>query len=468
MEKTAVSAEEHQFMILISKDLYSVMDCVSAFVDFEWKKGVVLDHEETSVKRLVFFPDESSELMIPVHHLHVSKFWDEVSGTWRPCGFWFFLCSVKKLEQQGDSQLWDKLVFEAAWDNIFVAGAQDLWCTDSLHTECLPIKFFNGSPAKEGMPTRAIVSQQNQGIPAHSSYSGHGGLLKGSDSERKVASQRYSLHPCMVVIRHIHEKDAWRVQKPQPASKACKNVKPCEMMLSQESQKPLWKEVIYPAEYSLETISEYCIHSGDMKNIVDMKLEKGSALKAKMHLSFIGWKIESKQDRRSMRIRYVSPEGKSYYSLRSSCMSLMDHQRRQNNSNSKLTAPSSKNACCTTSIIQDNYSIPCQRKLITGNMKSTVHGASKIADVVIERGYFPEAVRKYVEYGSKSRKHGWTDLSEGIKQVRSKAKMHLAYEGWQFWIFASLQTACKEWIERDDAMSNASASLGEPSEVKNT
>ncbi|XP_058110264.1 uncharacterized protein LOC131253321 [Magnolia sinica] len=266
----------------------------------------------------------------------------------------------------------------------------------------------------------------------------------------------------------------------------CKEVESCNALRGVESLEPMWREVITRAEYSPESITEYCAHNGHGKDITNIKLKQGSALKVKMHLSFMGWKIESKRDRWCVRTRYVSPDGKSYYSLRKACMDLKDQQSICDHLGFKFGAPLAVTFLPDpTSLAREqqgsegNFSPPCRRNQAIGPTKSGGLAVPDLGDVVFERECFPEAVIKYTQYGSSKRKHGQAGLNEDINQVRLKAKKHLSYEGWRFWYvpkkgrrelrygspdgktFPSLLTACKEWMERGSAKSDAVISMGD-------
>ncbi|KAI3682369.1 hypothetical protein L1987_82301 [Smallanthus sonchifolius] len=88
--------------------------------------------------------------------------------------------------------------------------------------------------------------------------------------------------------------------------------------------------VSYQPEHNPEAITNYCsdgVKTGRSKNpdVQDM------ILKAKKHLSAIGWSffyVYKNQDRREL--RYCSPGGRSYYSLRSACQSLVVSSKIQN------------------------------------------------------------------------------------------------------------------------------------------
>ncbi|KAK9050437.1 hypothetical protein SSX86_030593 [Deinandra increscens subsp. villosa] len=86
--------------------------------------------------------------------------------------------------------------------------------------------------------------------------------------------------------------------------------------------------VKYQPEFNPEAIINYCsndVLSGRSKN-PDVK---DLILKVKKHLSSIGWSFfffHRNPDRREL--RYRSPAGRFYYSLRTACQSLLDHQGR--------------------------------------------------------------------------------------------------------------------------------------------
>lgn len=82
------------------------------------------------------------------------------------------------------------------------------------------------------------------------------------------------------------------------------------------------ENVKYQPEYNPEAIMTYCltdVKPGRSKN-------QDVIMKAKKHLSAIGWSffyIYKSQDRREL--RYRSPAGRMYYSLRTACKSVVDH-----------------------------------------------------------------------------------------------------------------------------------------------
>ncbi|XP_038980228.1 uncharacterized protein LOC103711112 isoform X2 [Phoenix dactylifera] len=93
-----------------------------------------------------------------------------------------------------------------------------------------------------------------------------------------------------------------------------------------------WKPVKIEAEYSPEAISLYApgLESGmpQLRRLRPTNLNHDNLrLKVKKHLLALGWKIEIKRDA-IVRLRFCSPEGKTYYSLYQVCCDLLKgHQK---------------------------------------------------------------------------------------------------------------------------------------------
>ncbi|KAL5984333.1 hypothetical protein ACLOJK_018437 [Asimina triloba] len=130
--------------------------CVDAFIDDAWWEGVIFDHQEYLVERLVFFPDQGDQHRVNAIRLRITQDWDEASGEWRCRGNWCFLELLEKFVLEGplpvsarqiwydlrtsvdfkhgilewtyeERSLWSKLVFEAVQENM--NAALGLACT---------------------------------------------------------------------------------------------------------------------------------------------------------------------------------------------------------------------------------------------------------------------------------------------------------------------------------------------------
>ncbi|XP_038999126.1 uncharacterized protein LOC120124542 [Hibiscus syriacus] len=152
------------------------------------------------------------------------------------------------------------------------------------------------------------------------------------------------------------------------------------------------------------------------------------------HLLYQGWKMESKQDGKLIRRRYVSPTGHLYYSLYQICLDLTNHSR--------------KHICLN---IKDVHVEPNVNHL--GVVEPNIRG------LFVEQEYFPEAVLDW--------SMAELDMIRRCKRsyMTLKAKKHLSWLGWAFHyassngrrylyytsprgrMYQSLREACKNCIK---------------------
>ncbi|KAK9127451.1 hypothetical protein Syun_016248 [Stephania yunnanensis] len=90
---------------------------------------------------------------------------------------------------------------------------------------------------------------------------------------------------------------------------------------------PANEKVLPGAACFPDAIDNYLLLSQKGDNICHKKLEavdkKSATSNVRMHLSYLGWKIESKRDKRMERLRYISPDGnRVHYSLVQVCTEL--------------------------------------------------------------------------------------------------------------------------------------------------
>lgn len=74
--------------------------CVDALLDDAWWEGVLLDNDEDSEERVVFFPDEGDEQKFHVKQLRVAQDWDESEGTWSVRGHWVLATMRENFERE--------------------------------------------------------------------------------------------------------------------------------------------------------------------------------------------------------------------------------------------------------------------------------------------------------------------------------------------------------------------------------
>ncbi|KAG9453491.1 hypothetical protein H6P81_006395 [Aristolochia fimbriata] len=165
--------------------------------------------------------------------------------------------------------------------------------------------------------------------------------------------------------------------------------------------------------------------------------------KVKKHLLFLGWKIESKQDKSCLRIRLVSPTGKNYYSLHGACVGLDKHEIMDQASANYCR--SAANCSVTKKVNEEFYETidPAHNSLKeledTQKESGMLLGQSKQETPIypfvdIGKEYCPEAVVNYAKRKSymKGKRKRNLELEESVVNLRSEAKMHLSFIGWRF------------------------------------
>ncbi|KAK6935716.1 Agenet-like domain [Dillenia turbinata] len=206
-------------------------------------------------------------------------------------------------------------------------------------------------------------------------------------------------------------------------------------------------DILPGAEFCPHAVTEYVLMH-DVK-----KRPKGSlARNVRKHLESLGWKIESRRD--SAQMRYISPDGNVYYSLLQVCQDLRE----------------------STVDISTQISEGDQETLFSGSYKAfsplfleqpqvqkvkPLPAASR--SLVIEPSYCPQAVVDWYMYDPKKTRINRSGHKN--KDIRVKARNHLAILGWKFnyvkynsrkelrytspegKTYISLRTACKGCIE---------------------
>lgn len=225
------------------------------------------------------------------------------------------------------------------------------------------------------------------------------------------------------------------------------------------------------------------------------------------HILYLGWTIETKKDVYCKRFRYVSPQGRTFNSLRRVCNYLKNEADRKpleggakpvNASNSVLRlclpAPTS-----LPKQLEDGKQEKKRGRPSLGNgtvkpqkkkMGSPSLGCARVEHqrkkrrrapngyVKVEKEFCLEAVRDYSGYVFMCGKMEVGNANVDLNVLRMKAKKHLAAEGWKFWnidkagrkelryespegnVYISLQTACKGYVEKSNELFNTSISGG--------
>ncbi|KAE8735618.1 putative 20G-Fe(II) oxidoreductase [Hibiscus syriacus] len=425
--------------------------CIDVWYNDAWWEGVILDHEYDSEKRRVFFPDLGDEMTAEIDKLRITQDWNDFKEEWQQRGTWLFLelieqygqewflsVSVKQfwydLREKEDfhnvrewtfscESLWKELVLEVIKDNhkitvdhlVKVLGLPGSSQPESESQEELDIPDADvsmGTDANLGdtfvlvknqvnitllSPDTAIIppsqNKPSSGQLMHVFKDGNNVLAKPNEPcvDNSVCSLPEALMvspsvadgiSCICSVTSNEEFSGTDTDMAERRAKhAGLNVTATWM--------PADTELVSKAESCPDAIAKY-IHAGKKPN-------NSLLTNVRKHLLYQGWKMESKQDGKLIRWRYVSPTGHLYYSLYQICLDLTDHSR--------------KHICSNTKDVEPNINHLCD---IEPNIRR----------LFVEPEYCPEAVLDWSK----------AELDEIRRCKRShmtvKAKKHLSWLGW--------------------------------------
>ncbi|XP_026422540.1 uncharacterized protein LOC113318575 [Papaver somniferum] len=189
---------------------------------------------------------------------------------------------------------------------------------------------------------------------------------------------------------------------------------------------PVGTDVLPEAKYFPEALEEYL-----NRDLVKVKNNDSRAcdlrLKARMHLSYMGWTIEYRMRPNGKRadLRYISPKGGTpLYSLRCACLQAIEFPSRRQVPLSMI---------CREDKVGASTPVLClePEPLYSDNFGSdkTPHTRRKL-NVHVEPEYCPQAVRDYMNgYQCNERR---LRNGKNVNHLREKVKKHLSAEGWTF------------------------------------
>ncbi|KAI3856686.1 hypothetical protein MKX03_026811 [Papaver bracteatum] len=428
--------------------------CVDAFIDDAWWEGVIFSYEDKLLERLVFFPDFADQQMIKIDKLRVTQDWDEIEECWIVRGNWKFLELIEVFPNAvvSAAQIWHDLRLKegfknnikewtcnlkSMWvDSVVESVSQNLDISAELAYKVISDKVGIYSVNVEECMTNGVPSGNEEAVTTQIQdlsvfHSNDLNLLsKNVISSRLICEIDDGAQEARGVVMSsgkgffqscctAGEKDDVQgvgaaVECPVKGSSSddedptyndpslgC----PRGMGLSQKRIHaptdsgstgkwvclPLGTNELPEAKYFPEALEKYLTTDNDVCNH-DLQL------KARMHLSYMGWRIECRSRRymcSSSRtdFRYTSPRGGTpLYSIRGACLQAMEFTHR--------------------------WRVPLS--MICRNDQ----------DVHVEPEYCPQAVCDYLN-GYESKGWRWKH-DKNVKDLREKVKKHLSAEGWTF------------------------------------
>ncbi|KAG8642427.1 uncharacterized protein LOC110627951 isoform X2 [Manihot esculenta] len=390
--------------------------CVDVCYSEGWWEGVVFDHEDGLEERKIFFPDLGDEMISHIDQIRITQDWSEVAGTWKNRGTWLFLEVVEEIEQENyipisikqlwydlrekdnfhklaewtssDKDLWKNLVLEAIDDNLKVAmdhlfqviglpeGALGLLESAKSLNNCLNTSVLTESNITSHEEAASVIPQVSLVLP--------------SDWEENFSANT-------IIEEDFSSPNANKINR----SSKCRRWLPAGI------------DLVPGAEFCPNAIIEYANMWGKRHRSVDLLVE------VRKHLAYLKWKIEYCRER-MIRLRYISPNGKVYYSLHEVCLNLT---KSHADILSSMSQAEGTNLSCPANSPSVFSAQP------TVSQDTIVSSQSDV--VAMEPEYCPEAAVNWYRFGCELRFRSKMKR-EDIEQMTMKAKKHLLALGWSF------------------------------------
>ncbi|PIA59473.1 hypothetical protein AQUCO_00400391v1 [Aquilegia coerulea] len=237
--------------------------CVDAFVKEAWWEGVIFDHEDGENERSVFFPDIGDTQLVNIGNLRITYDWHEVSEEWMMRGEWLFLELVEKHEEE--LGWFSPVSVRQLWYNLRIKEAFN---TDIKEWTC-----WDARTMWDGLVQQVIHDNINLYAELY---------LPVIESEiaKNVVDSTEVVDTCI---------DSDRPLLSQISS-------------TTEDRDDLTDDMSQNEE---EMIAQYSEKENPKKIANDTRKE----------ILSLGWKIFHYRDNYARRVKYITPEGKPFYSL---------------------------------------------------------------------------------------------------------------------------------------------------------
>ncbi|KAL8208629.1 hypothetical protein R6Q57_008041 [Mikania cordata] len=309
--------------------------CVDVFHKDAWWEGVIIDHNDMSDERLVFFPDIGDELRARIKNIRLTHDWNADTDVWKFRGDWVFLEVLEELELEWPilvsvKQIWYDLRMKKQFKKEikeWTCDIKDIWKETVKevildHLKLTMVEFF-GRLRHEGDQILDINKKFLDSIvnikPSFFSSS----LVQPFDSNHSPVEDGFD------VDHHDADDDDGETDMGPPGFS--KN----EAVVCTGSNEQCYKwtqlqdfyifepDIVVEPKCCPDSVSEYYKNTSQ-----STRPPHFLTLKVRQHLLYLGWKIELKRDyigtkkKESIRYRYTDPNGNQYFSLTVICADL--------------------------------------------------------------------------------------------------------------------------------------------------
>ncbi|KAM3739421.1 hypothetical protein ACB098_08G023000 [Castanea mollissima] len=445
--------------------------CVDVFYQEAWWEGVIFDHDDGSHTRRIFFPDLGDELEIRINMLRITHEWNEVTENWQRRGTWLFLELIEEYEQEGGylgvsvkqiwydlrdkngfekikewtcmrKDLWKELVLEVINENLNIIindVFQVLVCSEGLFQEtngvlesartAVNVDISPGAdlanslaivPVENSVCSNTLVDEEKCATAELISTLDINGSGTNTLADSDVPCHGKAL--CLVAESlsvlpsnpdGISSSNSMTISEDSTVISNKINGKPkCLTRRKTANWLPVGSDILPGAAFYPDAVTDYALgstNSGISRNSLISNLRQ--------HLSYLGWKIESWRDGNTLRLRYTSPDGKFYYSLRQVCQYMIGFTTEMissiaDNQKSVYVLPDDPSSTLLLEQKEDNQDPDyCHQTVMSSE-----------SDVFrVKPEFCPQAVVDYYMH----------PLDKRSKMLIEKARKHLSAVGWQ-------------------------------------
>ncbi|CAI0400010.1 unnamed protein product [Linum tenue] len=321
--------------------------CVDVSFNEAWWEGVIFDHQDGSDERKVFFPDLGDEVVAHLDTMRITQEWNQVTEQWKQRGTWLFLELIEEYEQVrclpvSVKQLWYDLQEKEGFKKLggWTSCSRSIWeelLVDTINDNLKIVlnHLFQEASLPQGMKnlTKLAKSLSCNAVCAKVDSAG---AVNPNDRRNRVGKKIMSSPQNDESITSISQSSTSCHVKALPlmlpdtlGSTFVPNATPISSILTRNgetsrssSQKisstwcPAGSDIVPRIKFCPSAITEYA--NGNKRVVGDVRA----------HLVYMNWKIEfmrdkgilSMRDKGILRVRYTSPSGQCYSSLRQVCL----------------------------------------------------------------------------------------------------------------------------------------------------
>ncbi|CAI0400011.1 unnamed protein product [Linum tenue] len=426
--------------------------CVDVSFNEAWWEGVIFDHQDGSDERKVFFPDLGDEVVAHLDTMRITQEWNQVTEQWKQRGTWLFLELIEEYEQVrclpvSVKQLWYDLQEKEGFKKLggWTSCSRSIWeelLVDTINDNLKIVlnHLFQEASLPQGMKnlTKLAKSLSCNAVCAKVDSAG---AVNPNDRRNRVGKKIMSSPQNDESITSISQSSTSCHVKALPlmlpdtlGSTFVPNATPISSILTRNgetsrssSQKisstwcPAGSDIVPRIKFCPSAITEYA--NGNKRVVGDVRA----------HLVYMNWKIEfmrdkgilSMRDKGILRVRYTSPSGQCYSSLRQVCLEFSNSGSKDPSFNSVQEHRDSEDGG------GGNLSPLLEQPIKDHDSQISTEAVAQ-SYVYIKPECCPEAIVNWYIFSGYDQARRKAAGKGKYHVMAKRARKHLAVEGWKF------------------------------------